>query len=104
MPVPLVRALGTLKQAAALVNVEYGLDAKISQAIAEASSEVAQGKLDAHFPLVVWQTGRCDIVSVGCFVDNLQWNAVKHECERSNYFSAPESHLQNRSFRIARLK
>jgi fumarate hydratase class II len=58
MPKPLVRALGIIKQAAALTNKELGvLDAKLADAIATAASEVAKGKWDEHFPLVVWQTG-----------------------------------------------
>jgi len=47
-----------LKKAAAIVNKEHGkLDAKLCDAIVKACDEVSQGKLDAHFPLVVWQTG-----------------------------------------------
>ncbi|EEB09623.2 fumarate hydratase, partial [Schizosaccharomyces japonicus yFS275] len=57
LPLPLVHAFGVLKRAAALVNLEYGLDPKIANAIAEAATEVQQGKLDDHFPLVVFQTG-----------------------------------------------
>lgn len=58
MPVPLVRALGTLKMAAARVNVKLGvLDAKLGDAIVQAASEVVAGKWDGEFPLVVWQTG-----------------------------------------------
>lgn len=57
MPLPVVRAFGLLKKAAAQANLEFGLDAKIGKAIIQASDEVAQGKLDDHFPLVVWQTG-----------------------------------------------
>lgn len=58
MPKPLVHALGIIKQAAARVNLAQGkLDAPISEAIDQAASEVVAGKLDAHFPLVVWQTG-----------------------------------------------
>jgi fumarate hydratase, class II len=57
-PVAIVRALGVIKQAAAEVNVAQGkLDPKLGQAIAAAAAEVAAGKLDDHFPLVVWQTG-----------------------------------------------
>lgn len=37
--------------------MNFGLDPKVAQAIIQASEEVAQGKLDEHFPLVVWQTG-----------------------------------------------
>ncbi len=57
MPIPIVRAFGVLKKSAAIVNLRYGLDTKISDAIVKASDEVIQGKLDGHFPLVVWQTG-----------------------------------------------
>ena len=58
MPAPLIRALGLQKQAAALANMALGvLDAKIGQAIAAAAAEVAAGKWDDEFPLVVWQTG-----------------------------------------------
>ncbi|CAH1833521.1 unnamed protein product [Saccharomyces cerevisiae] len=58
MPLPLVHAFGVLKKSAAIVN-EYlgGLDPKISKAIQQAADEVASGKLDDHFPLVVFQTG-----------------------------------------------
>ena len=57
-PVAIVRALGVIKQAAAEVNVAQGkLDPKLGEAIAAAAAEVAAGKLDDHFPLVVWQTG-----------------------------------------------
>ncbi len=58
MPVPLIRALGILKAAAAKTNMELGvLDPKIGNAIVKAAEEVAAGKLDGEFPLVVWQTG-----------------------------------------------
>lgn len=58
MPLPLVRALGIVKQAAAAVNRSFGdLDPKLADAIIKAASEVAAGKFDDHFPLVVWQTG-----------------------------------------------
>ena len=58
MPRPLIRALGTVKRAAAEVNHELGsLDARRARAIARAAQEVIDGKLDDHFPLVVWQTG-----------------------------------------------
>ena len=39
------------------VNMEYGLDPMIAKAIMQAAQEVAEGKLNDHFPLVVWQTG-----------------------------------------------
>lgn len=57
MPTPIVRAFGLVKKAAAKVNMEYGMDKKIGDAVVRAASEVAEGKLDDHFPLVVWQTG-----------------------------------------------
>ena len=57
-PIALCRALGLVKQAAAEVNMDLGdLDPAIGRAIAAAAAEVAAGKLDDHFPLVVWQTG-----------------------------------------------
>jgi fumarate hydratase, class II len=58
MPQPLIRAFGVVKRAAAEVNRELGLlDGKRAQAIVTAAQEVIDGKLGAHFPLVVWQTG-----------------------------------------------
>lgn len=58
MPKPLIRALGVLKRAAAQVNMQIaGLDKKMGDAIVTAATEVMDGTLDAHFPLVVWQTG-----------------------------------------------
>jgi len=57
-PLPVIRALGVIKRAAAETNIELGhLDPKIGAAIIEAAQEVIDGKLDAHFPLAVWQTG-----------------------------------------------
>lgn len=58
MPEPVIKAFGVLKGAAAQVNMDLGvLDQKIGKAIVSAASEVAEGKLMEHFPLVVWQTG-----------------------------------------------
>ncbi len=58
MPKPLIRALGVLKRAAAVVNMRIaGLDKTHGEAIVKAATEVMDGKLDEHFPLVVWQTG-----------------------------------------------
>jgi len=57
-PAPIVRALGIVKRACAEANAELGrLDPEISRAIVAAAQEVIEGKLDDHFPLVVWQTG-----------------------------------------------
>ena len=53
-----IRAYGIVKKAAASVNNSKGLlDSKLADAIKKASQEVIEGKLDEHFPLVVWQTG-----------------------------------------------
>jgi fumarate hydratase class II len=58
MPPPIIRALGIVKRAAAEVNHRLGsLDARRAKAIARAAQEVIDGRLDEHFPLVVWQTG-----------------------------------------------
>src|SRR3972149_2520885 len=57
-PRELIRALGILKKAAALTNKELGiLPAEKAELIVTAADEVIEGKLDEHFPLVVWQTG-----------------------------------------------
>ncbi len=57
-PQPIIRALGIVKRASAEVNMAMGkLDSFIGEAIVKAANEVIEGKLDAHFPLVVWQTG-----------------------------------------------
>ena len=57
-PVAMRRALGIVKQAAAEVNMGFGdLDPTLGKAIVEAAAEVAAGKWDDEFPLVVWQTG-----------------------------------------------
>jgi len=58
MPRELIRALGLLKKAAALVNEELGkLSADKARLVARAADEVIEGRLDEHFPLRVWQTG-----------------------------------------------
>lgn len=57
MPLEIIHAMAILKKAAAVVNQQYGLDPKIAEAISEAATEVIDGKLDDHFPLVIWQTG-----------------------------------------------
>jgi fumarate hydratase, class II len=58
MPMPIVRALGIVKLASAETNRELGLlDQRRARAIVRAAQEVIDGKLDDHFPLVVWQTG-----------------------------------------------
>ncbi|MBA3257051.1 MAG: class II fumarate hydratase, partial [Pyrinomonadaceae bacterium] len=58
MPREMIRALGILKKAAALVNEKLGkLAPEKSKLIVQAADEVIEGKLDEHFPLRVWQTG-----------------------------------------------
>ena len=58
MPMAIVHALGIVKLASAQTNRELGLlDARRTGAIVRAAREVIDGKLDDHFPLVVWQTG-----------------------------------------------
>jgi fumarate hydratase class II len=57
-PIPVVRALGIVKRAAAEANAALGrLDPAIAEIIVKAANEVIEGKLNDHFPLVVWQTG-----------------------------------------------
>jgi fumarate hydratase, class II len=57
-PLPIVRALGIVKRAAAETNMALGhLDKKLGETIVAAAQEVIDGKLDDHFPLAVWQTG-----------------------------------------------
>ncbi len=57
-PRELIRALGILKKSAAMTNVELGLlAAEKGDLIVRAADEVIAGRLDEHFPLVVWQTG-----------------------------------------------
>lgn len=59
--------MGVLKKAAAIVNKEYGLDAKVADAIATACDDVISGKLyDGHFPLVIWQTGSGTQTNMNC--------------------------------------
>ncbi len=57
-PREFIRAFGILKKAAAITNKELGvLDSSIAELIIKAADEVIEGKLDEHFPLVIWQTG-----------------------------------------------
>ncbi len=57
MPIGIVHALALVKQAAARVNRRHGLAAEKADAIEAAAAEIAAGKLDDQFPLVIWQTG-----------------------------------------------
>merc|ERR1712001_645539 len=58
MPMPVIKAFGVLKKAAAQANQEFGLDPTVAKAICQAADQVISGSLyDDHFPLVIWQTG-----------------------------------------------
>ena len=57
MPIGIIHALAIVKRAAARVNRAHGLAPEIADAIEAAATEVITGKLDAQFPLVIWQTG-----------------------------------------------
>jgi fumarate hydratase, class II len=57
MPIAIVHALALIKQAAARINREHGLDPDIAGAIEEAAASVASGAHDDQFPLAIWQTG-----------------------------------------------
>jgi len=57
MPLGIVHALAIVKQAAARVNRDHGLDPRLAEAIETAAAEVAAGRHDDQFPLVIWQTG-----------------------------------------------
>jgi len=58
MPAPIVRALGIVKRAAAEANMELGqLKPEVGETVVKAAQEVIEGKLNAHSPLAVWQTG-----------------------------------------------
>ncbi|KCZ45595.1 MULTISPECIES: class II fumarate hydratase [unclassified Hyphomonas] len=57
-PEPVIRALGIVKKAAAQANMDLGkMDPEIGKVIVDVAGEVIEGKLNDHFPLVVWQTG-----------------------------------------------
>jgi len=67
MPRELIRALGVLKKAAAISNAELGkLPKDKMKLICQAADEVTEGKLDAHFPLHVWQTGSGTQTNMNC--------------------------------------
>ena len=58
MPIPVIHAFGVLKKSAAIYNAKHGkLEQELADAICTAADEVRTGKLDDHFPLVVFQTG-----------------------------------------------
>ena len=58
MPIEVIRSFAILKKSAALTNYQLGwLEKEIADTIANVCDEILEGKLDSHFPLVVWQTG-----------------------------------------------
>merc|ERR1712028_307265 len=58
MPIPIIHAFGVLKKSAAIYNARHGkIESELSDAICAAADEVQSGKLDEHFPLVIFQTG-----------------------------------------------
>lgn len=67
MPVEIIRAFGYLKKAAAVTNNKYGLlsDQKM-KLIIEVCDEITEGRLDDHFPLVIWQTGSGTHTNMNC--------------------------------------
>ena len=57
-PISIIKSLGLIKAACAKINIKQGkIDPTIGEAIIKASLEVADGKFNDHFPLVIWQTG-----------------------------------------------
>ena len=67
MPIEIIHAFGYLKKAAALTNQELGvLPQEKAQLIAKACDDIISGKLDKHFPLVVWQTGSGTQSNMNC--------------------------------------
>ena len=54
MPLPVVKAFGLLKKSAAKANLNFGLEEQTANAIIQACDEIIAGKLNDHFPLVVW--------------------------------------------------
>lgn len=57
MPLSVVKAMAIIKKCAAKVNMTYGMKEDIGNAIINAANEIIEGKLDSHFPLVIYQTG-----------------------------------------------
>lgn len=67
LPRPLIKAMGTVKKAAALVNAALGhLPAELAELIVPAADQVIDGKWDSQFPLVVWQTGSGTQSNMNC--------------------------------------
>jgi len=67
MPLEIIHAYGYLKKAAAMVNNKSGLlSAEKMERIAEVCDEIVAGKLDDHFPLVIWQTGSGTHTNMNC--------------------------------------
>ena len=83
MPREMIRALGILKKAAALVNDDLGkLPAEKLKLIEQACDEVIAGKLDSHFPLRVWQTGSGTQTNMNA--NEVISNRAIRDCRRHN--------------------
>jgi len=67
MPVEIIQAFGYLKKAAAVTNEKFGLlSGEKLKLISEVCDEIVEGKLDDHFPLVIWQTGSGTHTNMNC--------------------------------------
>jgi fumarate hydratase, class II len=67
MPVEIIHAFGYLKKAAAITNEKFGLlTGEKLKLISEVCDEIIEGKLDDHFPLVIWQTGSGTHTNMNC--------------------------------------
>jgi fumarate hydratase class II len=67
MPAEIIHAYGYVKKAAAIANHKFGLlSAEKMKVIAEVCDEISAGKLDDHFPLVIWQTGSGTHTNMNC--------------------------------------
>jgi fumarate hydratase, class II len=100
MPPELIRAIGILKKAAALVNNNLGkLSKEKAELIVAAADEVIAGKLNDHFPLRIWQTGSGTQTNMNANrssrIARLSWPAVK-EAAKSRFIRMTTSTCRNR--------
>ena len=92
-------ALGLIKKAAAEVNLDLGLlDAKVAQAIDQAAGEVAEGKLDADFPLDIYQTRNWQFSVVQSLMESLRLRSARRELQ------GPEGESRRRDAALALLE
>merc|ERR1711957_362701 len=79
MPIPVIHAFGVLKKSAAIYNARHGkIESELSDAICAAADEVQSGKLDEHFPLVIFQTGSGTQTNMNVKEVNTLLPAMKH--------------------------